>query len=303
MDEVMSTRKVGPPGTNVLHGIDPPEHLPHDVDESFVASEANNASSNVSGSYYSQTDDALHEQQYSPSSDIMQSPLRPGCDAPTFRSPASTNIHGTPATPGSTPQYSYSVSPAHKEDDGYYHHYQQREQQSRDDQYYDDTPDGEFTPDGLNEQPGSHDHEFFNAPSAGGEEDEDYAASIVSSFDPQGQVGRHPDDYQHFNEGGDYYEDELDSRLELQESSSSVEHFRGGDEENSPSPIKTDHLRRLGRKTEQEASPHGPNANVNMTSPTSLVSSQNSVSEYSHSSAMRGAQELLKRNRQRRHEQ
>ncbi|CAB9515906.1 expressed unknown protein [Seminavis robusta] len=335
MDEAMDTpRKAGPPGSNLHHqGMDPPEHLPQEPepDDSVAVSEGTSQNPN-SASYYSHPDaleDSNAESQYSPEA---RSPSRhdaPSFGSPDYSIPASPPDYGTPASPNdyagtpvsppneyddtpvsppneygtpgtpvdAAPQYSYSVSPGKEEDEYYQDHHPE---QSRDDQYY-DTPEV-MTPDGLKEQPGSQDHEFFNAPSVGEEEDDYEPAS--SSFDPSGHIGRHPDDYppddyQHANPGSPgYYDDEEGhSRLEVQESSS-AEYFRGH-EDDSPSPIKIDHLRRLGRK--KGGAPH--NGNVSVTSPSSQASSQNSVSEYSHSSAMRGAQELLKRNRQRRHEQ
>ena len=294
LDEAIGTRKAaGPPGGYETHqqGMDPPEHLPADpeIDDSVVASEAMsggnpNNTSNASGSYYSHPDDPL---QVSKTESQYSSPG--GGDAPSYNGGvyiADDNEN--------VPVYSYSASPE-KGGDEYYHHHPH--EQSRDDQYY-DSPEGL-----LPDHPGSQDHEFFNAPSGNGEEEEDYDPNVVQSFDPHEHMVGHPDDHQFSPAGsGSYYDDEASSgRLELQESSS-AEYFRGGGQNGeSPSPIKMDHLRSLGRNPQQQQqSPHRPTA---MASPISQASSQNSVSEYSHSSAMRGAQELLKRNRQRRHEQ
>jgi hypothetical protein len=160
----------------------------------------------------------------------------------------------------------------HAADDYVYSH------STREDQYYD-------SPEGIKDQPGSQDHEFFNAHSVEGDAEDDEIVmdpdTVVSSFDPQGHIGRHPDD-QFIN--GEYYEE--------QEVDGDSQH-----EQQSPLPINADHLRRLGQSPPQPKSPHA------MTSPMSAASSQNSVSEYSHSSAMRGAQELLRRNRLRRQQQ
>lgn len=300
LDEAMATRKAsGPPGVSaamqqhqIQHRMDPPEQMPPDpeVDGSVLEEHNPHIISNASGSYYSNTQEISKDNSHY--SNAMDSPGQAEA-APQYDEDG-------------MPQYGYSFSPGEKGDDGYYH-----QDQSRDDQYYD-------SPDGLQNQPGSQDHEFFNAPSGGGEDDEDYEPSNASSFDHQGHMGRHPDDHlqghmarhpdDHLgpmghpdddymghpddHQYGNYYgeEEEPDARLELQESSS-AEYFRG---DASPSPIKTDRLRQLGRK-KQVQSPASA-----MASPQSQASS---VSEYSHSSAMRGAQELLKRNRQRRHEQ
>ena len=261
--------------------MDPPEHLPPDpeVDESVAVSGTTspNRSHNMSNteSYYSQQPEEVSKADDSQYSEDHMSPDRG--DAPSY------DEHGE------TPQYSYSMSP---DKESYYD-----QEQSRDDQYYD-------SPEQLKNTPGSQDHEFFNAPSGGGEDEEEYEPSMVSSFDPHSHL-RHPDDITHgemTNEHpyDDYYDEddpEDDSRLELKESESS-DYYRGNGA--SPSPIKVDHLRQLGRKNQQSSPRRGTSA---MASPMSQASSQNSVSEYSHSSAMRGAQELLKRNRQRRHEQ
>ena len=158
----------------------------------------------------------------------------------------------------------------HSADDYVYSH------STREGQYYD-------SPEGIKDQPGSQDHEFFNAHSGEGDAEDGAMGidpdTVVSSFDPQGHLGRHPDD-QFIN--GEYYEEEVDGDIQ--------------DEQQSPLPINADHLRRLG----QNPQPKSPRA---MASPMSAASSQNSGSEYSHSSAMRGAQELLRRNRLRRQQQ
>ena len=272
MDEAIGTRQNGPPEQSLHQGMDPPGSQDPAVDENAVASEAMSAEnpnnvSNASSGYYSGPADTLDvsktESQYS-TNDIMDSPGHAG-DAPSYGGEDGVVDDEVPA-------YSYSDSP--DKDDEYFHH---NREQSRDDQYYD-------SPEGLKDQPGSQDHEFFNAHSGGGEDEDDYPAS---SFEQQGHMGRHPDDQYH---DGGYYEDEASPRMDLQHSPR-PEYFRGGE---SPSPIKMDHLRRLG--TPQQQNPAAA------ASPMSQGSA-NSVSEYSHSSAMRGAQELLKRNRKRRHEQ
>jgi len=271
LDEAIGTR---------MGGMDPPEHKPREpeVDESMAVSEGASSNpnniSNGGGSYYSHPDDQPQEvsksdSQYS--NEMETSPARG--DAPSYD--------------GEPPAYSYSPSPEKSAE------YYQHQEQSRDDQYYD-------SPDGLKEHTGSQDHEFFNAHSGGGEEEDDFDPDAVPSFDPTEHMVGHPDDQQYATNAapGYYGEDESPARLELQESSS-AEYFRGGHGEDSPSPIKTDHLRSLGR-TSAQMSPHRPHA---LGTPTSQVSSQNSVSEFSHTSAMRGAQELLKRNRLRRQQQ
>lgn len=181
--------------------------------------------------------------------------------------------------------YSYNSNP----DEEYY----DDEQLSRNQQYYD-------SPDGPPQQAGSQDHEFFNAPS-GGAEDVSTEGYTSSAFDPRNMS--HPEDGQ--MPGGYSYDDEGSSRF--QESSVEYHQHHMNQSQDSSSPIKTDHLKRLARHQQphQQPSPTSHNGSAaanNLISPTSQVSSQHSVSEFSHSSAMRGAQELLKRNRQRRQE-
>lgn len=275
MDEAIATRHSG------LQGMDPPEQGSPEaaVNVSAVASEGmsqnpNNASNATSG-YFGEPTDTLEvsqtESQYSGNDDnLVDSPPEHTGDAPSYGGSLDEDaVEGD--DDDQVPVYSYSESP--QKGDEYYHN----QAQSRDDQYYD-------SPEPLKDQPGSQDHEFFNAHSGGGEDEDDYPAS---SFEQQGQMGRHPDD---FHDGGYYEDTDVDA-------SPTGEYMTGGQGE-SPSPINMDHLRRLG--TPQQQSPARP---ASMAASPMSQGSANSVSEYSHSSAMRGAQELLKRNRQRRHEQ
>jgi hypothetical protein len=261
LDEAIATRKAGLQPHQQHQGMDPPEDHPPGAEagESIVAGEGEPFNlSNASGSYYAENEGM----------EVSKTESQFGEDE--FDTTSFQQDDGVA-------DYSYNSSPEKQVGDYY-------QDQSREDQYYD-------SPEGLKDQPGSQDHEFFNAPSGGGdddEEDEDYDPSTVPSFDPRNHMGHHPDDHNYSNGG---YFDEPSSKVDLQESSG-AEYYH---QQQSPSPIKVDHLRRLGQKKSQ----HNASA---MTSPTSQASSQNSVSEYSHSSAMRGAQELLKRNRQRRQE-
>jgi len=172
-------------------------------------------------------------------------------------------------------------------------------EQARDDRYYD-------SPECLKDQNGSQDHEFFNAHSGGVDDEDEFAESY---FDHGAMNGRHPDD--HFNDGAyyendpmqqeaprpDFYDERYYKDDPMQQEAPGPDDYGG--ESDISSPIKADHLRRLGREAEE--SPKRSSA-VAAESPMSQGSAQ-SISEFSHTSAMKGAQELLKRNRQRRHEQ